>query len=147
MTTDNLCKTILEAALSCTKEELEFLNKKLDTLFKLQRRTASEQETYVKDVVLEAMNELEKRERLSLDSIIYAVMLDIANTFFDKLDLESWMDDNNIDYWDGRATIANPSADGTHSCYGNILDQVDFLKTLEYNGFIADIKKILLSIK
>lgn len=147
MTTDNLCKTILEAALSCTKEELEFLNKKLDTLFKLQRRTASEQETYVKDVVLEAMNELGKRERLSLDSIIYAVMLDIANTFFDKLDLESWMDDNNIDYWDGRAAVANPSADGIHSCYGNILDQVDFLKTLEYNGFIADIKKILLSIK
>ncbi len=140
-------KMILKQILRASNEEINFLTGKLDVLFELCDKYSpsykkGDHEEILRDVVNTAIMNLEKRERLNIDSILYIIYKDIGDLVFDYLlELDSWLEEQGIDYDSAKNYLVLPIADGVNTKFDSPLSQFDLGTIICYHSYRELIQK------
>ncbi len=122
-------KMILKTMLKASDEEITFLTRKLEILFTLCDKYSpsyekGDHEEVLRDVINTTFMNLEKRERLNLDSLLYTIYKEIGELIFDYfLGLDSWLEEQRIDYDSAKNYLVLPIADGVNTSYDSPLCQ------------------------
>ena len=147
-------KMVLKQILRASDEEITFLTRKLEVLFTLcdkhspsyERRNHEE---ILRDVINTTIINLEKREIINLNSMLYTIYKDIGDLIFDYiLELDNWLEEQGIDYDSAKNYLVLPTADGINTNYDSPLSQFSVDTVFLYEKVMQEaMKKELLEAK
>lgn len=132
---------LLKHILGAKDEDIVFLTKKLELLSNLCDKYSTnykhkDYDEILRDIVNTTIVNLEKREIINIDNILYTLYKDIGALIFDYvLNLDSWLEDNDIDYESAKNYLVQVCADGANTIFDSPLEQI-IIPNIENKNYV-----------
>lgn len=132
---------LLKYILGAKDEDIVFLTNKLELLFNLSDKYSTnykykDYDGILKDIVNTTIMNLEKREIINIDNILYTLYKNIGDLIFDfVLNLDSWLEDNDIDYESAKNYLVQVCSDGINTVFDSPLEEI-IISNIENKNYL-----------